>query len=312
MWEWGKYTLDNVNESLERQRAKRKRVARMKKFIVSFLAIFILFTMVTMVFLCLKIGSMQRQINELSTQIAEKKFMEAQETADEGDDSDNLYTVENLDNIAEEGDIPVVYLTFDDGPSDNTNEILDILDDYNVKASFFVVGRDVEEYSDEYQRIVDEGHTIGMHSYSHNYSKIYASEDAFIDDYSNIYNLITDVCGVEPKFYRFPGGSSNKVSNTSMSTFINYLSDNGVVYYDWNVSSGDATSQAFTCDELVDNVMSDVVKYKTSVVLLHDGNTKTATVEALPELIESLQVIGAMILPITDDTTVIQHVSVVQ
>ena len=97
-----------------------------------------------------------------------------------------------------------------------------------------------------------------------------------------------------------------------MSTFINYLNEQGAVYYDWNVASGDATSQAFTSEQLVDNVMKDVVKYKTSVVLLHDAANKNATVEALPGLIESLQEQGAMILPITDETTIIQHVSVVQ
>ena len=97
-----------------------------------------------------------------------------------------------------------------------------------------------------------------------------------------------------------------------MSTFINYLNNQGVVYYDWNVASGDATSSAFTTEQLIDNVMKDVVKYKTSVVLLHDASNKNATVEALPGLIESLQEQGAMILPITDETTVIQHVNVVQ
>ena len=271
-----------------------------------------LVTMLVMVFLCVKIASLQHQINDLSAKIAESQVVEVTKEMSEATVSEALYTVDNLDNLAEEGDIPVVYLTFDDGPSDNTDKILDILDDYNVKASFFVIGKDTEEYEAQYQRIVAEGHTIGMHSYSHNYSKLYASENAFVDDYNQIYNLIETVCGTQPKFYRFPGGSSNKVSNINMSIFINYLNSQGIKYYDWNVSSGDAVAQAFTCDELVDNVMNDVVKYKTSVVLLHDGNSKNATVESLPELIESLQEIGAMILPISDDTTVIQHVSVVQ
>ena len=206
----------------------------------------------------------------------------------------------------------MVYLTFDDGPSESTEAILDILDDYNVKATFFVVGQDTEKYGDTYRRIVNDGHTIGMHSFSHNYSKIYQSEDSFVADYNQIHNLIFETTGVDTKLYRFPGGSSNKVSNTSMSVFINYLNAIGVVYYDWNIASGDATSQAFSADELVDNVMSDVVKYKTSVVLLHDSSDKNATVEALPRLIEELNDAGAMILPITDDTTIIQHVSVVQ
>ena len=95
-----------------------------------------------------------------------------------------------------------------------------------------------------------------------------------------------------------------------MLDYINYLNGQGVTYFDWNVSSGDATSQAFTVDELVENVMKDVVKYKTSVVLLHDANNKTTTVQALPTMIESLQESGAIILPIDENTQVIQHTSI--
>lgn len=304
--------MEDTSASLERQRSKRKRVARMKKFIISFLALWILFTFVIMMVICIKLVSLQHQIDVLTSQIATQNTVEDDEGLTDDSSLDSLYTVDNLDNLAEEGDIPTVYLTFDDGPSDNTDALLDILDDYNVKATFFVVGKNSDEYIDQYKRIVEEGHTIGMHSYSHNYSTVYASEDAFEEDYQKIHKVIFDITGVDSKYYRFPGGSSNKVSNTSMSDFINYVNSQGAVYYDWNVASGDATSQAFTCDELVDNVMNDVVKYKTSVVLLHDASNKTATVEALPKLIEQLQSIGAMILPITDDTTVIQHVSVVQ
>ena len=306
------FALGGTNEGLERQRAKRKRVARMKKMIVTVIALWMVCSILAMVFMCVKIISLQKQIDVLSEKVAMAEVVVEDEATADDSSLDELYTVDNLDNLAVEGDIPCVYLTFDDGPSDNTDEILDILDDYNVKATFFVVGKDVEEYGDEYKRIVDEGHVIGMHSYSHNYSTVYASEASFIEDYKEIRDLIYDTTGVEPKYYRFPGGSSNKVSNISMSVFINFLNEQGVTYFDWNVSSGDATSQAFTSDELVDNVMSDVVKYKTSVVLLHDASNKEVTVEALPKLIEALQESGCMILPISGDTTVIQHVSVVQ
>ncbi len=304
--------MDIANDGLEKQRAKRKRVARMKKMIVHTIIVFMLLTIAVLVFLVFQVVSLQKQINALAAQIAVTETVE--DTDEMVDDSflDNVYLVDNADNIAEEGDIPMVYLTFDDGPSENTDAILDILDDYNVKATFFVVGQDTEVYGDAYRRIVDEGHSIGMHSFSHNYSKLYQSQDSFIADYNKIHDLILDTTGVDTKLYRFPGGSSNKVSNTGMSVFINYLNSVGAVYYDWNVASGDATSQAFTADELVDNVMSDVVKYKTSVVLLHDGANKDTTVEALPRLIESLNDAGAMILPITDETEIIQHVSVVQ
>ena len=179
-----------------------------------------------------------------------------------------------------------------------------------MKATFFVNGRQDETSIAAYKRIVDEGHTIAMHSYSHKYSEIYESVDAFQKDFERIQNLIYDTTGVECTYYRFPGGSSNRVSNANMLDYINYLNGQGVTYFDWNVSSGDATSQAFTVDELVENVMKDVVKYKTSVVLLHDANNKTTTVQALPTMIESLQESGAIILPIDENTQVIQHTSI--
>ena len=304
--------MESSNEELERQRAKRKRVARMKKFIVTTALAFILLTITVMSFLIFEVVSLQRQINRISQQLyTATNVNDSSEMVDDGV-LDNVYIVDDVDNIAGEGDIPKVYLTFDDGPSGNTDEILDILDDYNVKATFFVCGKDLETYGEQYKRIVEDGHSIGMHSYSHSFGDIYSSAEAFAADYDKIHSLIQDTTGVDTKLYRFPGGSSNKVSNIGMSTFINYLNDQGVAYFDWNVASGDASSQAFTSEQLIDNVMKDVVKYKTSVVLLHDASNKDATVEALPGLIEALQAEGAMILPITDETTVIHHVNVVQ
>ena len=178
--------MDIANDGLEKQRAKRKRVARMKKMIVHTIIVFMLLTIAVLVFLVFQVVSLQKQINALAAQIAVTETVE--DTDEMVDDSflDNVYLVDNADNIAEEGDIPMVYLTFDDGPSENTDAILDILDDYNVKATFFVVGQDTEVYGDAYRRIVDEGHSIGMHSFSHNYSKLYQSQDSFIADYNKI------------------------------------------------------------------------------------------------------------------------------
>ena len=203
----------------------------------------------------------------------------------------------------------MVYLTFDDGPSSNTDKILDILKQYDVKAPFFVIGKLDDESKARYQRIVSEGHTLGIHSYSHKYSSLYENLDGFVNDFSEMQNLLYKVTGQECLYYRFPGGSSNHVSNTDMSEFIKYLNSQGITYFDWNVSSGDATAMAYSPEELVANVMKDVVKYKTSVVLMHDAETKIKTVEALAPMIEQLQGMGAEILPIDDETTVIQHIA---
>ena len=297
-------------QNIDALRAKRKRVKRMKTFIVTFITSWILISILAIGLLTFKVFSLQKQLNEISAKLEEN----SSELTYKDGDSDSLalanYSATAEENLAQAGDTLKVYLTFDDGPSSNSDEILNILDDYNVKATFFVVGREDEHSLAVYKRIVDEGHTIAMHSYSHNYSALYSSLDTFQSDLERIQNLIYDTTGVECDLYRFPGGSSNQVSNADMSEYIKYLNDQGIRYLDWNVASGDATSVAYSSDDLVENVMSDVVKYKTSVVLMHDADNKNATVEALPKLIEQLQGIGALILPVSEDTEMIQHVTI--
>lgn len=212
-------------------------------------------------------------------------------------------------NLAGLSDTLKVYLTFDDGPSANTENILKVLDDYGIKATFFVQGRFGASSKDLIKRIYDEGHTIGIHTYTHAYDKIYQSLDSFVSDISNMQDMIFEATGEKTKYYRFPGGSSNAVSDDNkMKEFINYLDEQDMIYIDWNVASGDAASPSPDSDTLVENVMKDVVKYKSSIVLLHDSEDKNNTVKALPILIERLREAGAVILPISENTTYIQHV----
>lgn len=291
------------------RRDRRSRVRRIRNGIITFIALWIVVSILTMIFLCIKVISLQKQVNTL---LAERMQTVTQQHAAASGNTDAtllMYDANAEENLADPDDTLKVYLTFDDGPSARTAEVLDILDDYNVKATFFVTGHNDEHSKEMYKRIVDEGHTIAMHSYTHKYSEIYASMDAFAADLDRIQNLIYDVTGVDCMYYRFPGGSSNKVSNTDMTEYIRYLTDQGITYFDWNVASGDATTQAYTADDLVENIMRDVVKYKTSVVLLHDSENKTTTVEALPKVIEQLQAQGAVLLPISEDTRLIQHVT---
>lgn len=216
---------------------------------------------------------------------------------------------DNPTNEPQEGERQKVYLTFDDGPSSNTAKILDILKEKGVKATFFVVGKEDEESKAMYRRIIEEGHTLGMHSYTHKYSVIYDSLESFQEDFERIRSYLTEITGVEPTIMRFPGGSSNKVSNLDMREFIRYINDQGITYYDWNVVSGDATSQVYTPEELVENVMKDVVKYDTSIVLMHDASTKGSTVEALDDIIDQLQAMDMELLPIDENTRPIQHIT---
>lgn len=200
-----------------------------------------------------------------------------------------------------------VYLTFDDGPSENTDEILDILDEYGVKATFFVVGK--EGYTEEYQRIVEEGHSLGMHSFSHKYREIYQSVDAYGEDMNKLHDFLYEVTGEECKIARFPGGSSNTISKVDMQELIMYLTEQGITYYDWNVSSGDAASSFVSASQIENNVLNNVWKYDSVMILMHDSSAKDTTVEALPNIIEKiLESENTVLLPISEDTIPIQHI----
>lgn len=203
-----------------------------------------------------------------------------------------------------------VYLTFDDGPSRNTDDILDILNSYGIKGNFFVVATEQEDLRAMYRRIVEEGHVLGMHSYSHKYNEVYASKEAFINDLSKIQSLIYEETGFMPDIYRFPGGSSNTVSKLDMSVFIQVLNDRDITYYDWNVSSRDTASPMPTKEQVVENCLTGIQSYEEVMILMHDLANKTSTVEALPEIIERLLEMGVEIAPIDENTMHIQHTNI--
>ncbi len=320
---------DGSTKGLKQERRRRQRVARIKTALIFIIGIWLMLSMVVCATLMFKVytleekldylldnftvsGQLEAEAKQTIAKTDESAYFDLEETTETGELEENhsiAQTVNQKENLAGPDDIHKVYLTFDDGPSSNTAQILDILKEYNLKATFFVIGKEDEESKALYKRIVEEGHTLAMHSYSHKYSVLYDSVDSFEDDFAKIQNYLYEVTGKECLFYRFPGGSSNHVSNTDMTEFIRYLSKQGITYFDWNVSSGDATSQAYTAEELVENVMTDVVKYKTSIVLMHDAETKATTVEALGPMIEALQSMGAEILPIDENTTVVQHIA---
>ncbi len=201
-----------------------------------------------------------------------------------------------------------VYLTFDDGPSIYTDDILDILAKYKVKATFFVIGKTDEQSKKLYQRIVEDGHTLGMHSYSHQYSKIYNSVEDFEKDFTKLWKLLYDTTGYKPSIFRFPGGSDNMVNKNGMEEFIRYLNKAGIVYFDWNVLNGDATGDVYTKDQLIQNVIDGVAFKDNSIVLMHDSQTKQSTVDSLPGLLDILTSESAQILPLNEEVTPIQMI----
>ena len=202
-----------------------------------------------------------------------------------------------------------VYLTFDDGPSIYTDDILDILDQYDVKATFFVVGKEDKASQEALQEIVDRGHSLGMHSYSHKYKELYASVDGFAEDFRKLQDYLFDVTGVRSTIYRFPGGSSNTVSSLDMQEFAGYLEEQNVTFYDWNASSGDGGSRLLSVEELVNNSTQNIENRNTTIILMHDSADKRTTVEALPVIIENILALeDTVILPITENTKPVQHI----
>ena len=180
-----------------------------------------------------------------------------------------------------------MYLTFDDGPSDLTPQVLDLLDEYDAKATFFVVYKDSKEYTKLLSEIVKRGHTLALHSYSHDYKKIYASVDAFLEDFQRVYDWVYEETGQRPALFRFPGGSTNGKRSIT-DEIVKEMERRGFIYYDWNVSSGDG-SQLTTTENIIENVTTTVGNQKFPVVLMHDGQGKNATLKALPSVLEYLK-----------------------
>jgi peptidoglycan/xylan/chitin deacetylase (PgdA/CDA1 family) len=201
----------------------------------------------------------------------------------------DLY-VENDFIFEEDTDEKVCYLTFDDGPNpDITASILDTLKKYDAKATFFVVYRDSKEDRALYRRIVEEGHTIGIHSASHKYNKIYKSVDAYLDDFDRISRQIEESTGVKPEIFRFPGGSVNEYNKQIYQELIAEMIRRGYTYYDWNVSSGDAGGSGVTASAIVDNCLNSGTSSNKKIVLMHDGSGHKNTVAALPRVIKGLE-----------------------
>lgn len=319
--------MSEIQETdIVQQQKRRKRVQTLKKLIIIGLFVAILIPIVLCVILFMKLNRLESQLMELQAKREADKIISQTvvtgETLSPNEESDKQEKV--LEPKQKEAETALnnsqtdretntkkinVYLTFDDGPSSNTGAILDILKQYDVKATFFVVGKEEEKYAALYERIVDEGHTIGMHSYSHRYDEIYADLEGFSTDLLKLQDFIYDRTGTVSKVSRFPGGSSNTVSKVNMQELIQFLDENEITYYDWNVSSLDAGSTKLSVAEIVENVTGDIQTYNNAVVLMHDAADKTSTVEALPIIIERFKDMGNIeILPITEDTVKVQHI----
>ena len=312
--------------------ARKKRVRRLKKLIVIVPLATILILLALCIFLGIRLYLVEKELRALQAEnektavmneieeASEKAVREEPGGTEEHSRQETVAPVSAVTDAEEElveesevepeEDVREVYLTFDDGPSGNTGRILDILAEYDVKATFFVVGKENKEYQPLYNRIVEDGHTLAMHSYSHKYKEIYQSVETYAADLTKLQNFLYRTTGVRCKFCRFPGGSSNTVSEVDMHDLISYLDQRGISYFDWNVSSGDAANTYISPEDIVKNCTEKLENYHEAIILMHDATDKNSTVEALPEVIETIQAMDkTRIVPITDDTEPVHHIS---
>ena len=274
-----------------------------------------------------KIAEMTKQLDDAKNQIAEKekanselsaKLQQAEtDKANLQNENNNLKTeieklsaqrrieaekltaIQNSPQSVYPPATKVCYLTFDDGPSDNTLSILDTLDSYGAKATFFVSGDHTKlEYVSEIHK---RGHTIGLHTYTHQIytsdsSNIYNSVESYFHDLYTISNKVEELIGVRSKIIRFPGGSSNVVSKKVnlgiMTTLTREVMIKGYAYFDWNVSSGDANGKNVSANTIINNVLNGAKNKNSICVLMHDSAAKKTTAQALPGIIDGLKKMG--------------------
>ena len=204
-------------------------------------------------------------------------------------------------------DQKIAYLTFDDGPSTNTMDILEILDRYKIKATFFVKGNE-EPYAKKcYEEMISRGHEIALHSYTHDYSIVYRSTNSFFEDLNRLETMLEKEYGIKSRIVRLPGGSRNRLrQQASTKPIINgilqQLTDKGYIYTDWNVDSTDGISPTISEHQIITSIQKGLKDQKHVNILLHDINSMKNTVKALPRIIEILKKEG-YIFDTIDETT---------
>lgn len=309
-------TLDEKQEALRKAQLNRELVKRRNRINLYKNTIIVLLCVVSVapalfsMYLLYQVSDIERQVSFLANQQDASDSVKLEDAVDADGKEVKASGEKSANMIVNPGQR--VYLTFDDGPSANIDEILDILAGEEVKATFFVVGKTDEASMAAYKKIVEQGHGIGIHSYTHEYDKIYASLEAFQMDVNSMSDLIYAATGVRTHLYRFPGGSANSVCETSMDKLIRWLNKEGYIYYDWNALNGDAVTKDLSPKTLVSNIMKNVKQNREngtdSTVLMHDLANKHNTVESLKPLIDRLKGDGYVLdQPLSEDVNPIQQ-----
>ncbi len=192
----------------------------------------------------------------------------------------------------------VIYLTFDDGPSVVTNKILDILKENNVKATFFLIGNQIDGLEDTVKRIHSEGHSIGLHSYTHKFKRIYSNKNTFIKEMVQCREKINEVVGISPNIIRFPGGSRKHLTES----YLNKLHSCNFKIYDWNMETIDGVKPKTPPDRLYRQATKNSEEMSSIILLMHCDYMHKNTCKALPKIISYYKDKGYEFKPITEDT----------
>ncbi len=255
-------------------------------------------------------GDITDRVDVKATKINDDYYEISYEVRDSSGNNVALLRMVYIDIPIPEEEQTRIYLTFDDGPSSNvTPQILDILDANGVKATFFICG-----YGDDkveiVRRVLASGHTLGVHGYTHDYKKLYASVDSLVNNFIELAQRIVDTTSYNPKFIRFPGGASNTVSRKYSRGVVSQgaqrMHEMGYEYFDWNVDSGDA-GKAKDAESIFNNVTTHIEEKRANVVLMHDSAGHQATADALDRIIKYCQENRYVLLPIDENTPIVQH-----
>ena len=219
----------------------------------------------------------------------------AEATAPEGENPEEKVSYELLypelyalgtEDIEYKEDKDYVYLTFDDGPSKYTENILYYLNLYDIKATFFVVPDGTETCNNRLKRIAEEGHTIGIHTACHEYERIYKDVESYLEDFNLAYNRVYEATGIKCNLFRFPGGSKNDYNKEYAEEIIAEMTRRGFIYFDWNVDSRDAMGADWT--EMYNTVLGETAEVQRAVILMHDYNGGYNTILVLEDIIRAL------------------------
>ena len=281
---------------------RKKRVKRIKKIIIAICIFLLVFPTILSICLMVKISSLETKLEEL-----QKTSVTAAPDAQKDKGEATKESAKVTEKSKDTSQTKKVYLTFDDGPGIESDKILDVLKDEGVQATFFVNGKDDDYSKKVYKRIVNEGHTLGMHSFSHLYDDIYSSKESFREDTKKEYEFLHKITGQYPKYYRFPGGSSSGKIQIPINELKEVLSEFNLEYVDWNIISADSVNTLAEESEISNGIIQAVKEFDNSIVLMYDVATRPNTVKALPTLIRTLKAQNYELLPIDENTQLVRH-----